>query len=193
VRLYFCPSIAKFNGVFFLLWSTNYTVAFILCNRWDSIYACVQQMLKFSYGSAFPCCNETNSILTVGNLWSRNIKLWNSYLEDYCHNVERRFGLPNDPESYAGGSVRFWQSYPCQTGQRVGPRRIVVPGTPCWALGMGLISTYTYSFLNGAIRCRHCGCRLSSFDGIFYDHLLWEIMLKSALTLLVDSTLQPSS
>jgi hypothetical protein len=28
--------------------------------------------------------------------------------EDYCIIVERRFARPNDPESYAGGSVSFW-------------------------------------------------------------------------------------
>jgi hypothetical protein len=28
--------------------------------------------------------------------------------EDYRLTVERRFARPNDPESYAGGSVRSW-------------------------------------------------------------------------------------
>jgi hypothetical protein len=51
-------------------------------------------------------------------------------LEDYRLIVERRFACPNDPDSYASGSLSSWEGHACETGQSVGATRIVVPGPP---------------------------------------------------------------
>jgi hypothetical protein len=59
-------------------------------------------------------------------------------LEDYRFIVESRFARPNDPDSYAGGSVSSWYVHPCQASPRVGARRSVVPGPPGWGLSVGL-------------------------------------------------------
>jgi hypothetical protein len=65
-------------------------------------------------------------------------------LEDYRLIVERRFACPNDPESYAGGSIS-------QTGPRVGARRSVAPDPRGLGLGVGLTTPprkiYSYKIM----------------------------------------------
>lgn len=54
--------------------------------------------------------------------------------------MEWRFAHPSNTESYADGRVSSWYNHLCQTGQRVGARRNVVPGSPRWGLGVGLMT-----------------------------------------------------
>jgi hypothetical protein len=51
--------------------------------------------------------------------------------------AERKSGRPNDLVSYAGGSVSSWKGHPCQTGEKVGARRNVVPSPSGEGVGCG--------------------------------------------------------
>jgi hypothetical protein len=72
-----------------------------------------------------------------GKLRAFLTQAWNleALLEDYRLIVERRSALPNNPESYAGGSLSSWYDHPCQTSQRVGARRSIIPGFGVWTWG----------------------------------------------------------